>query len=393
MTKLPLEGKLVLSIEQAIAAPFCTRQLADLGARVIKIERPGVGDLARGYDKRVDGIASYFVWMNRGKESLTLDMKSPESKAVLEALLPKVDIFVQNLAHGASERLGLGYENLKKYNEKIIVCDISGYGSGGPYSDKKAYDLLIQSESGLVSITGTPEDMVKVPISIADIASSMYAYSGILSALLYLEQTGKGSRVEISMLEALSEWMGYPIYYTYKGANPPERKGAFHASITPYGPYKVGDGSTVMFGLQAEHEWASFCKIVLENESLASHEDFKNNTMRTQNASKVREIIESAFRNLNREQVIERLEKAKIANGAVNTMQDVWNHAQLKSRNRWREIGTEVGRVPALLPPASNSNFEQRMGDVPSLGQHSEALLREFGLGDRIAEFKEKKII
>lgn len=390
---LPLEGKLVLSIEQAIAAPFCTRQLADLGARVIKIERPDVGDLARGYDTRVDGLASHFVWTNRSKESLAIDLKSEEGINIIKSILPKVDIFVQNLAFGAAKRLGLDYENLIKYNPKMIVCDISGYGEGGEYEHKKAYDLLIQSESGLVSITGTGDECVKVPISIADISAGMYAYSGILQALLYLEKTNKGSRIEISMLECMAEWMGYPIYYTYKGANPPIKKGAFHASITPYGPYKAGDGNVVMFGLQNEREWSNFCKIVLEDESLINDEEFKNNTLRTKNAQKIKEIIENKFKNLTAKDVVDRLEKAKIANGNVNELKDVWNHSQLKSRNRWREVDTEVGKIPALLPPATNNNYEPRMDKIPALGEHTHKILKEFGFEDKILALKEKNII
>lgn len=390
---LPLEGKLVLSIEQAIAAPFCTRQLADLGARVIKIERPDVGDLARGYDTRVDGLASHFVWTNRSKESLAIDLKSEEGINIIKSILPKVDIFVQNLAFGAAKRLGLDYENLIKYNPKMIVCDISGYGEGGEYEHKKAYDLLIQSESGLVSITGTGDECVKVPISIADISAGMYAYSGILQALLYLEKTNKGSRIEISMLECMAEWMGYPIYYTYKGANPPIKKGAFHASITPYGPYKAGDGNVVMFGLQNEREWSNFCKIVLEDESLINDEEFKNNTLRTKNAQKIKEIIENKFKNLTAKDVVDRLEKAKIANGNVNELKDVWNHSQLKSRNRWREVDTEVGKIPALLPPATNNNYEPRMDKIPALGEHTHKILKEFGFKDEISQLQSKNII
>ena len=390
---LPLEGKLVLSIEQAIAAPFCTRQLADLGARVIKIERPDVGDLARGYDTRVDGLASHFVWTNRSKESLAIDLKTEEGTNIIKSILPKVDIFVQNLAFGAAKRLGLDYENLIKYNPKMIVCDISGYGEGGEYEHKKAYDLLIQSESGLVSITGTGDECVKVPISIADISAGMYAYSGILQALLYLEKTNKGSRIEISMLECMAEWMGYPIYYTYKGANPPIKKGAFHASITPYGPYKAGDGNVVMFGLQNEREWSNFCKIVLEDESLINDEEFKNNTLRTKNAQKIKEIIENKFKNLTAKDVVDRLEKAKIANGNVNELKDVWNHSQLKSRNRWREVDTEVGKIPALLPPATNNNYEPRMDKIPALGEHTHKILKEFGFKDEISQLQSKNII
>ncbi|PAF46000.1 CaiB/BaiF CoA-transferase family protein [Helicobacter sp. 11S02629-2] len=392
MTKLPLEGKIVLSIEQAIAAPFATRQLADLGARVIKIERPKVGDLARGYDKRTKGLASHFVWTNRSKESLAIDLKEEDSKKVLEKLLPKVDIFVQNLAPGASTRLGLDYESLKKINPKIIVCDISGYGAGGPYEHKKAYDLLIQSESGLLSITGTKEDVVKVPISIADISAGMYAYSGILSALLHLEQTGEGSKVEISMLECLGEWMGYPLYYTFEGAEPPVRSGAFHASITPYGPYKTKDG-VVMFGLQNEREWANFCHIVLQREELVLHEDHKTNTLRTQNNEKVRDIIESCFANLTSEEVTYRLEEAKIANGKVNTLDKFWEHPQLKARNRWAEVDSPAGILPALIPPATNSNFKARMDAIPDLGEHTVMILKELGLESELESFKEKGVI
>ncbi|MFB8828812.1 CaiB/BaiF CoA transferase family protein [Azotobacter sp. CWF10] len=377
----PLDGITVVSLEHAIAAPFCTRQLADLGARVIKIERPGTGDFARGYDERVKGLASHFVWTNRTKESLSLDLKQEEAGHILDALLSKADVLVQNLAPGAAARLGLSFKALHKRFPRLIVCDISGYGEGGPYQDKKAYDLLIQSEGGFLSITGGPgeHEMAKAGCSIADIAAGMYAYSNVLSALLLRERTGKGSHIDLSMLESLVEWMGYPLYYAFDGAMPPPRAGAAHATIYPYGPFPVGDGGTVMLGLQNEREWRLFCDKVLKRPELANDERFDSNSKRSSHREALRAIILDCFATLSTEEVIARLEAASIANARVNDMQGVWEHPQLKARQRWSEVGSPSGVLPVLLPPGRNSAFTPRMAPIPALGEHSEALLGELG--------------
>ncbi len=350
----PLKGITVVSLEHAIAAPFATRQLADMGARVIKIERPGVGDFARGYDARVKGLSSHFVWTNRSKQSLTLDIKHETGQTLLMRLiLEEADVVVQNLAPGAAARLGLSYEALSKIKPSIIVCDISGYGSNGPYRDKKAYDLLIQSEAGFVSITGTPETPVKAGNSMADIAAGMYAYTNILAALMHRQQTGEGQRIDISMLESLTEWMSYPLYYAFEGAAPPPRTGASHATIYPYGPFAAGDGKTVMLGLQNEREWTVFCDKVLLQPALASQARFASNAKRSANRAELSALILMAFASLTAVQVAERLEAAGIANAQVNTMAEVWAHPQLKARGRWRQVQTPGGAVPAMLPPGS----------------------------------------
>lgn len=379
---LPLRGITVVSLEHAIAAPFCTRQLADLGARVIKVERPGVGDFARAYDQRVRGEASHFVWTNRSKESLALDLKDPASLAALKRVVATADVLVQNLAPGAATRMGLDYASLKPDHPRLIVCDISGYGANGPYRDKKAYDLLIQSEAGFLSITGTPETPSKAGNSIADIAAGMYAYSNILAALLRRSTTGEGAHIDISMLEALAEWMGFPLYYAFEGAPPPPRAGASHASIYPYGPFSSGDGGTVMLGLQNEREWKLFCDVVLEDPSIATDPRFDSNSRRSAHRCDLDAIIERAFSDLTRSQVLERLEKAGIANASVNAMADVWAHPQLKARDRWRTVSSPAGDIPALLPPGRSDRWEPRMDAVPSLGAHTQTILREIGLTD-----------
>ncbi len=376
----PLKGLTVVTLEHAIAAPFATRQLADLGARVIKIERPGTGDFARGYDERVRGLASHFVWANRSKESLTLDVKHPQAAALLQRLIvEKADVVVQNLAPGAAARLGLSYEALSLLKPGLIVCDISGYGADGPYRDKKAYDLLIQSEAGFVSVTGTPEEPSKAGLLIADIAAGMYAYSHILAALLQRSQDGQGRRVEISMLEALTEWMGYPLYYAFDGAAPPPRSGASHATIYPYGPFPTGDGKTVMLGLQNEREWAAFCDKVLQQPTLKSDPRFTSNSKRSAEREALRALIDEVFATLSATDVAARLDDAQIANAQVNTMQEVWQHPQLAARKRWREVGSPAGTIPALLPPG-NWDQDPRMGPVPALGEHTDAILTELGL-------------
>jgi len=392
----PLDGITVISLEHAIAAPFCTRQLADLGARVIKVERPGSGDFARGYDQRVNGLASHFVWTNRSKESLALDLKQDIAGDVLEQLLEQADVLVQNLAPGAAARLGLGFEALHERFPRLIVCDISGYGSGGPYEQKKAYDLLIQSEGGFLSVTGGPgdEQMAKAGNSIADIAAGMYAYTGILSAVLLRQKTGVGSRVEVSMLEALVEWMNYPLYYAYQSAPPPPRAGAAHATIYPYGPFPIGDGSTVMLGLQNEREWLLFCEQVLLQPTVAEDDRFAANFKRVANRDALRALIIQAFASLDFATVIQRLDQAGIANAKVNDMHGVWEHPQLKARERWRQIETAAGGVPSLLPPATSNAYSPRMDPVPALGEHSEAILAELGLPtERIQQLRASGVI
>lgn len=382
MNVRPLDGITVVSLEHAIAAPFCTRQLADLGARVIKVERPGGGDFARGYDTQVDGLSSHFVWVNRSKESLTLDLKQPTAIATLKTLLKTADVLVQNLAPGAAARMGLTAEVLQKENPQLILCDISGYGNDGPYRDKKAYDLLIQSEAGFLSVTGTPENPSKAGNSIADIAAGMYAYTNILAALLQRGKTGKGSVIDISMLEALSEWMSFPMYYAYKGAEPPPRNGASHATIYPYGPFKAGDGKTVMLGLQNEREWVQFCEIVLENPALAQDERFDGNFKRNEKRAELLEIINTCFSKLSSEQLVARLEKAQIANAHLNDMAGLWKHEQLKARNRWTEVDTPNGSIAALLPPGLNDSYDYRMDRIPAVGQHTDAILKELGMSE-----------
>jgi itaconate CoA-transferase len=380
MTPLqPLDGITVVTLEHAIAAPFCTRQLADLGARVIKVERPGNGDFARGYDERVNGLASHFVWTNRSKESLTLDVKHADADAVLAGLLELADVLVQNLAPGAAERLGLSYEALKERHPRLIVCDISGYGSDGPYRDRKAYDLLIQSESGFLSITGTPDEPSKAGCSIADIAAGMYAYTNILAALLQRGRTGEGCRIDVSMLESMAEWMSYPLYYAYDGAAPPPRTGASHATIFPYGPFLAGDGKSVMLGIQNEREWAAFCAIVLQTPELANNPRFNANARRVAARDELAALIVAVFSTLTAQQVRERLELAHIANAQVNDMHEVWNHPQLKARGRWTDVDTANGRVPAMLPPGLPHTVTPRMDPVPALGQHTDAILAELG--------------
>jgi crotonobetainyl-CoA:carnitine CoA-transferase CaiB-like acyl-CoA transferase len=392
----PLKGITVVTLEHAIAAPFATRQLADMGARVIKIERPGVGDFARGYDERVKGLASHFVWTNRSKESLTLDVKHEEAQKVLMRLiLEEADVVVQNLAPGAAARLGVSFEALSKVKPGIIVCDISGYGDDlqnpGPYRDKKAYDLLIQSEAGFVSITGTPETPAKAGNSMADIAAGMYAYTNILAALMHRQQTGEGQRIDVSMLESLTEWMSYPLYYAFDGAPPPPRTGASHATIYPYGPFAAGDGKTVMLGLQNEREWKIFCDKVLLQPELAGEARFASNAKRSAARDELSALILQAFSRLTAAQVAQRLETAGIANAQVNTMQEVWAHPQLKARERWRQVETLAGAIPALLPPGSWQHGEPRMDAVPALGQHTDAILSRYGYSaEAIAALREQ---
>ena len=374
---LPLEGVTVVSLEHAVAAPFATRQLADQGARVIKVERPGTGDFARGYDERVKGMASHFVWINRSKESLTLNLKHPDALAILKKLLKEADVLVQNLAPGATGRLGLGFDDLHAENPQLIVCNISGYGPDGPDRDRKAYDLLIQAEAGFLSVTGSPEAPAKAGISVADIAAGMYAYTGILTALIQRGKTGKGVKIDVSMLEALTEWMGFPMYYAYDGAAPPPRSGAFHAAIFPYGPFKAGDGETVMLGLQNEREWVTFCENILTQPGLAVDPKFKTNALRTDHKDDLTALIEDAFSGMTAEEALSKLDRAGIANARMNDLSGVWNHTQLEARRRWREVGSPNGPIRAMLPPAELNGTEPRMEPVPDLGEHTRAILNE----------------
>ncbi|WP_322997668.1 CaiB/BaiF CoA-transferase family protein [Castellaniella sp.] len=376
---LPLQDITVITLEHAIAAPFCTRQLADLGARVIKIERPGVGDFARGYDERVRGLSSHFVWVNRSKESLALDVKQPESADVIERLLAKADVLVQNLAPGAAARLGLSFEALHERFPRLVVCDISGYGNDGPYRDKKAYDLLIQSESGFLSVTGSADEPAKAGCSIADIAAGMYAYTNILAALIERGKTGRGRHIDVSMLESMAEWMSYPMYYSFDGARPPTRSGASHATIYPYGPFEAGDGKTVMLGLQNEREWQVFCDKVLQQPELADDPRFSSNSRRSAARGELRALILGVFAALSIDQVVARLDEARIANAQMNDMADVWAHPQLQARGRWTTVDSPAGPLPALLPPGIGDLAQTRMGAIPALGEHTQAILQELG--------------
>ncbi|MED4584933.1 CaiB/BaiF CoA-transferase family protein [Brevibacillus choshinensis] len=375
----PLDGITVVALEQAVAAPFATRQLAELGARVIKIERPDVGDFARHYDKTVNGLSSHFVWCNHSKESLTLNVKQPEAKEILDQLLSRADVFIQNFGPGAIDRLGFGIDVLKEKYPKLIICSISGYGENGPYREKKAYDLLVQCEAGLVSVTGSEEVPSKVGISVADIAAGMYAYSGILTALIARGKTGKGSVLEISMLEALGEWMGFPLYYTNYSGTEPKRNGASHATIYPYGPFRTRNDKTVFLAIQNEREWEMFCQHVIRQPELCEDARFATNSDRLQKSDVLQDIIDVVFQQLTAEEVIERLEQAKIANARLNTVQDFWDHPQLKARNRWRQVETPVGPVQSLLPPVTMEGVEPLMGPIPELGQHNQKILMECG--------------
>jgi itaconate CoA-transferase len=390
----PLEGITVVALEQAVAAPFATRQFADLGARIIKIERPGPGDFARAYDENVRGMSAYFVWLNRGKQSLTLDLKHPGGREVMERLISRADVFIQNLAPGAAERLGLGAAALHPKYPGLIVCDISGYGDSGPYRDKKAYDLLIQSEAGLLSITGTQEQPSKVGASVADICTGMYAYSGVLTALLQRGRTGKGSRIEVSMFEALAEWMLQPLLYAHFAGKRIPRTGADHASIVPYGRFTAADGKDVMMGIQNEREWASFCAKVLGQPELANDARFNSNSRRLQNKEPLLAIVREVFASITAAQLVERLEAADIANARMNEMHEVWAHPQLAARGRWTEMGSPVGAIPVLRPPATHSDFEPVIGAVPDVGEHTDAILSELGYSaDAVASLRLAKAV
>jgi itaconate CoA-transferase len=371
----------VVALEQAVAAPFATRQLAELGARVVKIERPGEGDFARAYDQNIRGMSAYFVWLNRGKQSLTLDLKQPAGGEIMRRLLAKADIFIQNLAPGATDRLGLSAAVLAPAFPQLIVCDISGYGDSGPYRDKKAYDLLIQSEAGLLSITGTPEQPSKTGISVADICTGMYAYSGILTALLQRARTGKGSRVEVAMFEALCEWMIQPLLYAHFTGKRLQRTGADHVSIVPYGRFTAADGKDVMMGIQNDREWVQFCEQVLDRPELARDSRFNSNSRRLANREALLALVHEVFGSMSAAELVARLDRANIANARMNAMDEVWDHPQLAARGRWTQMGSPVGAVPVLRPPATHSDFEPEIGAVPAVGEHTLPILGELGYG------------
>ena len=375
---LPLAGLLVVSVEQAVAAPYATRQLADLGARVIKVERPRAGDFARGYDRTVLGQSSYFVWLNRGKESVVLDVKDPADRALLGAVIDRADVFVQNLIPGAAARLGLDAATLRGRRPELVHCSISGYGEDGPYAAKKAYDLLIQCEAGLVMSTGTPEAPAKAGFSVADLATGVYAYSGILAALYDRARTGAGATLRVSLLDSLGELMSQPAYFSHYGGEPPRRTGARHPSISPYGPFRASDGS-VFFGIQNEREWLALCRDVLRRADVATDLRFATNPDRVAHHDELTAVIESAFAGRTAGEVSEALEAAGIANARLRAPADLFSHPQLVARERWQPVGTPGGEIDALLPPAEIEGAAPVMGRVPALGEHTAAVRAEFG--------------
>ncbi|MFG3020943.1 CaiB/BaiF CoA transferase family protein [Streptomyces sp. NPDC048254] len=380
---LPLEGITVVAVEQAVAAPFATRQLADLGARVVKVERIDGGDFARGYDTAAQGLASHFVWCNQGKESIALDLKDPRGLDVVRRLVADADVFVQNLAHGAAARLGLDAATLCAAHPRLVAVDISGYGASGPYAGKRAYDMLVQCEAGLVSVTGTPEQPVKAGIPAADIAAGMYAFSGVLAALVRRGTTGRGGPVEVSMLDALAEWLGHPLHHTLHGGTPPERTGLAHAVIAPYDAYPTGDGGRVLLSVQNDREWRRLAEQVIGRPELGSDPAFATNPARVANRARTDELVATALGTVGTDEAVERLEAAGIACARLRDLHEVAEHPQLAARERWREVGSPVGPLRALLPPITlPGGDEARMGDVPALGQHTEALLRAVGMTD-----------
>jgi crotonobetainyl-CoA:carnitine CoA-transferase CaiB-like acyl-CoA transferase len=384
----------VIALEQAVAAPLATRQLADLGARVVKIERPVVGDFARGYDASVNGLASYFVWLNRSKESLTLDLKAPAAQDILLQLLAEADVFVHNLAPGAVERLGFGAARLRERLPRLIQCGISGYGESGPYAQKKAYDLLIQCETGVLSVTGTPETPTKVGISIADIAAGMYAYSGILLSLYHRERTGMGASFEVSLFEALGEWMAQPAYFSAYSGSPPPRSGASHASIAPYGPFVSQDKKTVFLGVQNEREWRTFCERILESADIATDERFSTNVQRVANREALDAIIQNVFSLLPADEIEARLDRAQIATARLRSPHEFWEHPQLQARSRWRDVESPAGQLRTLLPPITMHDTEPRMDPIPAVGEHTTAILFSLGFSDeQIDQLRREHII
>ena len=391
---LPLEGITVVSIEQAVAAPFATRQLADLGARVIKIERPDGGDFARSFDQTVKGLSSYFVWLNRSKESLTLDLKHPDARSVLARLLENADVFVQNLAPGAADRLNVSAAELCAGYPRLIACNISGYGSSGPYAQKKAYDMLVQAETGVISLTGTPETPSRVGVSIADIAAGMYAYSGILTALLARTATGQGTTVEISLFDALAEWVSAPAYYTAYAGQEPKRSGDAHATIAPYESFVAADGVAIYLAIQNTREWQRFCQHVIGDATVATDPRFASNAERVEHRQELHALIAEAFGRISGAGLIQRLESAGIAYARRNTISEFLEHPQLAERDRWSEVGSSAGALKALRPPVQMEQVEAVMGDIPSLGQHSRSILVELGFDSHtIATWQTEKMI
>ncbi|MFL6130043.1 MAG: CaiB/BaiF CoA transferase family protein [Mycobacteriales bacterium] len=374
----PLEGTTVVALEQAVAAPFATRQLADLGARVVKVERPGLGDFARGYDRSVHGQSSYFVWLNRGKESIELDLKDTDGRALLDRLLEVADVFVQNLAPGAADRLGLSAATLRGRRPELIHCSVSGYGTDGPYRTRKAYDLLVQCETGLLDVTGTAAEPAKVGISVADIAAGMYAYAGILTALYERERTGTGSTLEVALLDALGEWMTQPVYHTVYGQQPARRSGTRHASIAPYGPYRTGDGASVYLGVQNDREWAVLCRDILHRSDLADDARFAHNPDRLVHDDQITGILEDSFATMTADAVVDLLDAAGIACARMRTADQFFEHPDLRARRRWRQVGSPGGPVDALIPPVTVYGREPLMRDVPALGQHNGSIRNEF---------------
>ncbi|MEV0180802.1 CaiB/BaiF CoA-transferase family protein [Streptomyces sp. NPDC050625] len=387
---LPLEGITVVAVEQAVAAPFATRQLADLGARVIKVERIDGGDFARGYDTAAGGLASHFVWCNRGKESIALDLKDPRGLDAVRRLVADADVFVQNLAQGAAARLGLDAATLCAAHPRLVAVDISGYGASGPYADKRAYDMLVQCEAGLVSVTGTPEQPVKAGIPAADIAAAMYAFSGVLAALVRRGTTGRGGPVEVSMLESLAEWMGHPLHHAMHGGTPPARTGLAHAVIAPYDAYETGDGGRVLLSVQNDREWRRLAEQVMGRPELGTDPAFATNAARVENRRRTDELVGKALGALEADEALARLEGAGIACARLRDLHELAEHPQLAARERWRQVGSPVGPLRALLPPITMPGGDDaRMGDVPALGQHTEALLRAVGMtDDRIAALR-----
>ncbi|MEQ0559583.1 CaiB/BaiF CoA-transferase family protein [Amycolatopsis sp. NEAU-NG30] len=379
MPSLPLEGVTVVSCEQAVAAPLATRHLADLGARVLKIERPGSGDFARAYDETVHGLSSHFVWLNRSKESITFDLKSAAAAEVMAALLDRADVFVQNFAPGVAERLGLGAAAIRAARPRLITCSVSGYGTSGPYRDAKAYDLLIQSETGLVSVTGSADQPAKSGIPAADIGAGMYAFSGILSALYDRERTGHGTELEVSLFDSLVEWMGFPLYYAAYGGTPPPRTGTSHPAIAPYGTFAAGDGTELVLAVQNDREWAAFCEHVVARPAWVTDERFATGSARVANRPALEREIEAIFATLTGAQLEDRLRAGRIAHARRRELPDVLAHPQLTARDRFAEVATPAGPVRATLPPITVPGRAPRMGPVPAVGEHTDAVLAEFG--------------